>query len=176
MKPVKAVKPPTSTTLRTVEELCDHALVPREWMPALAKVAARYAVAITPAIAGLIDPSDPHDPIAKQFVPDARELAARPQERGDPIGDDAFSPVEGVVHRYPDRVLLKLVNACAGLALARIRPVPVASVAPNCATFAIGERTRSNRRAWCCGSLSPASASARQGAGMTSGIRCSWLM
>ena len=112
MKPVKAVKPRTSTTLRTVEELCDHALVPREKMPALAKVAARYAVAITPAMAGLIDPSDPHDPIAKQFVPDARELAAQPQERGDPIGDDAFSPVEGVVHRYPDRVLLKLVNAC----------------------------------------------------------------
>jgi lysine 2,3-aminomutase len=112
MKPVKAVKPCTSTTLRTVEELCDHALVPRERMPALAKVAARYAVAITPAMAGLIDPSDPHDPIAKQFVPDARELAARPQERVDPIGDDAFSPVEGVVHRYPDRVLLKLVHIC----------------------------------------------------------------
>jgi lysine 2,3-aminomutase len=113
MKPVKAVKPPPNTTLRTVEELCDHALVPRERMPALAKVATRYAVAITPAIAGLIDPSVPHDPIAKQFVPDARELDVRPQERGDPIGDGAFSPVEGVVHRYPDRVLLKLVNACA---------------------------------------------------------------
>ena len=113
MKPVKGVQPPASTTLRTVEELCDHALVPREGMPALAEVAARYAVAITPAMADLIDPSDPHDPIAKQFVPDARELAAQPQERGDPIGDDAFSPVEGVVHRYPDRVLLKLVNACA---------------------------------------------------------------
>ena len=78
MKPVKALKPPPNMTLRTVEELCDHALVPREWMPALAKVAARYAVAITPAIAGLIDPSDPHDPIAKQFVPDARELAGIP--------------------------------------------------------------------------------------------------
>ena len=147
MKPVKAVTAARhSTTLRTVEELCDHALVPRERMPALAEVAARYAVAITPAIAGLIDPSDPHDPIAKQFVPDARELAARPQERGDPIGDDAFSPVEGVVHRYPDRVLLKLVNACAvycrfcfrremvgpgrgGLSAARSRPRSTTSAA-----------------------------------------------
>ncbi len=76
-------------------------------------VAARYAVAITPAIADLIDAADPHDPIARQFVPDGRELELREEERGDPIGDNAHSPVEGVVHRYPDRVLLKLVNACA---------------------------------------------------------------
>ena len=79
----------------------------------LAKVAARYAVAITPAVADLIDPSDPLDPIARQFVPDARELEQSPLERSDPIGDDAFSPTEGIVHRYPDRVLLKVVNACA---------------------------------------------------------------
>jgi lysine 2,3-aminomutase len=61
----------------------------------------------------VIDPGDPLDPIARQFVPDARELEQGPQERRDPIGDDAFSPVEGIVHRYPDRVLLKVVNACA---------------------------------------------------------------
>jgi lysine 2,3-aminomutase len=84
-----------------------------ERMTALEAVAARYAVAITPAIAGLIDPSDPDDPIARQFLPDARELRRRPQESGDPIGDDAHSPVEGIVHRYPDRVLLKLVSVCA---------------------------------------------------------------
>jgi len=80
---------------------------------ALAEVAARYAVAITPAIEALIDPSDPNDPIARQFVPDPRELERHADEDADPIGDDAHSPVEGIVHRYPDRVLLKLVNACA---------------------------------------------------------------
>jgi lysine 2,3-aminomutase len=101
------------TTLRSVDDLCEHALVPSERMHELAEVAARYAVAITPAMAGLIDRSDPHDPIARQFVPDPRELETRPQERSDPIGDEVFSPVKGVVHRYPDRVLLKLVNACA---------------------------------------------------------------
>jgi lysine 2,3-aminomutase len=101
------------TTLRSVEELCDHALVPRERISELADVAARYAVAITPAMLEAIDSSDPLDPIARQFVPDARELEQSPQERGDPIGDNAFSPVEGIVHRYPDRVLLKIVNACA---------------------------------------------------------------
>src|SRR5205814_8452642 len=52
------------------------------------------------------------DPIARQFGPDPAELQARPEETPDPIGDDAHSPVEGIVHRYPDRVLLKLVHVC----------------------------------------------------------------
>jgi lysine 2,3-aminomutase len=102
-----------ATSLHGLDELCDNALAPRERLGALAEVAARYAVAITPAMADLIDRDDPHDPIARQFVPDARELERRPEESSDPIGDDIFSPVEGVVHRYPDRVLLKVVNACA---------------------------------------------------------------
>src|SRR5271167_665589 len=102
-----------STTLRSVDELCRSALVPRERLNELAAVAARYAVAITPAVAAMIDAADPHDPIARQFVPDVRELEHLLEENGDPIGDDAHSPVAGVVHRYPDRVLLKLVNACA---------------------------------------------------------------
>jgi len=102
-----------SATLRSIDELCEHALVPRERLGALSEVAARYAVALTPAMADLIDRNDPNDPIARQFVPDARELEQQTQERADPIADNAFSPVEGLVHRYPDRVLLKIVNACA---------------------------------------------------------------
>jgi lysine 2,3-aminomutase len=102
-----------STTLRSIDELCENALLPRARLGELAEVAARYAVAITPVMADAIDCSDPHDPIARQFVPDARELDHRPEESADPIGDDRFSPVEGVVHRYPDRVLLKVVNVCA---------------------------------------------------------------
>ncbi len=100
-------------SLRDPSALVDANLADRQRLAALADVAARYAVAITPAMAELIDPADPHDPIAKQFVPDGRELDEQPEERGDPIGDDAHSPLEGIVHRYPDRVLLKLVNACA---------------------------------------------------------------
>jgi lysine 2,3-aminomutase len=102
-----------AANLGSTDELCEDALVPRDKLVALADVAARYAVAITPAMADLIDRGDPHDPIARQFVPDARELDRQPQERDDPIADDPFTPVEGVVHRYPDRVLLKVVNACA---------------------------------------------------------------
>jgi lysine 2,3-aminomutase len=78
----------------------------------LAAVAARYAVAITPAMEALIDPEDPADPIAAQFRPDARELKETPAERADPIGDAAHSPVKGVVHRYRDRCLLKPVHVC----------------------------------------------------------------
>ena len=63
-------------------------------------------------MAALIDPDDANDPIARQFIPDPAELVTQPRERADPIGDDAFSPVEGIVHRYPDRVLLKLVYTC----------------------------------------------------------------
>ena len=99
-------------TLRHPIELARAGLVPPERLPALERVAARYAVAITPALAALIDPSDPHDPIARQFVPDPAELAVAAEERADPIGDDAMSPVAGIVHRYPDRVLLKLVHVC----------------------------------------------------------------
>ena len=75
-------------------------------------VTARYAFAITPALAALIDHADPHDPIVRQFLPSADELTTTPQERADPIGDDAHAPVEGIVHRYPDRVLLKPVHVC----------------------------------------------------------------
>jgi lysine 2,3-aminomutase len=108
-----AIATHATKTLRTPAELADAQWVGRERLAALEQVAARYAIAITPALAAAIDPGDPDDPIARQFVPDARELEERAEESGDPIGDAAHSPVEGVVHRYPDRVLLKIVNACA---------------------------------------------------------------
>jgi lysine 2,3-aminomutase len=100
-------------TLRLPSELIDAGLAAPERRGDLARVAARYAVAITADIADLIDRNDPNDPIARQFVPDIAELTTTPGERADPIGDDTNSPVEGIVHRYPDRVLLKLVNVCA---------------------------------------------------------------
>jgi lysine 2,3-aminomutase len=100
-------------TLRSPQDLADAGLVAAERLPALEAVAARYAVAISPAMAGLIDPADPHDPIARQFVPDEAELVGAPGEDADPIGDFAHTPVEGIVHRYPDRVLLKPTHTCA---------------------------------------------------------------
>jgi lysine 2,3-aminomutase len=70
-------------------------------------------VAVTPDIAALIDSDDPNDPIARQFIPAADELVTQGNENADPIGDHAHSPVAGIVHRYPDRVLFKLVHVCA---------------------------------------------------------------
>lgn len=99
-------------TLRSISDLAAARLISAGAMRKLEQVAARYAVAITPGMAELIDISDPHDPIARQFVPDAAELDVTPEERADPIGDDPHSPVEGIVHRYADRVLLKLVHVC----------------------------------------------------------------
>ncbi|HUH50174.1 MAG TPA: lysine-2,3-aminomutase-like protein [Mycoplana sp.] len=100
-------------TLRSVSELEEAGLVPEGSSQAeIARVGERYAVAVTPAVAALIDNSDPDDPIARQFLPDAAELTALAEERADPIGDLAHSPVEGIVHRYPDRALLKAVHVC----------------------------------------------------------------
>ncbi len=99
-------------TLRTAADLRAAGLVPAEEEAALEAVAARYAVAITPGMARLIDRAEPADPIARQFVPDVRELQHLPEERGDPLDEARLSPVPGVVHRYPDRVLLKLTHAC----------------------------------------------------------------
>lgn len=98
--------------LRSVGDLAAAGLVAPERRADLERVAARYAVALTPDLAGLIDPADPADPIARQFVPDARELVHAPEERADPIGDAAKSPIKGIVHRYPDRVLLTPVHVC----------------------------------------------------------------
>lgn len=72
----------------------------------------RYPEAVTDQMRALIDPADPADPIALQFLPDLRELDQLPDEDGDPIGDDRFSPLPGVVHRYADRVLFKVIAAC----------------------------------------------------------------
>jgi lysine 2,3-aminomutase len=99
-------------TLRTPDDLAASGLLSPAQVPALNAVAARYAVALTPALADLIDPDDPDDPIARQFVPSEAELESRAGELSDPIGDARHSPVEGIVHRYPDRVLLKLTHVC----------------------------------------------------------------
>src|SRR5713226_1364542 len=100
-------------TLRHPAELVAHGLVPNAALSDLEKVAARYAVAVTSDVVALIDRDDSDDPIARQFIPSVEELVAGPGENADPIGDQAHSPVSGIVHRYPDRVLFKLVHVCA---------------------------------------------------------------
>ena len=102
-----------ASTLRQPSELVARGFAPAADLPDLEKVAARYAVAVTPDIAALIDRGDPADPIARQYIPSVEELVMRSGESADPIGDHTHSPIEGIVHRYPDRVLFKLLHVCA---------------------------------------------------------------
>ncbi|MCC7425582.1 MAG: lysine-2,3-aminomutase-like protein [Alphaproteobacteria bacterium] len=104
-------------TIRDASALIAAGLMPEAARAEIEAVAGRYAIALTPAVAALIarapdGSADPADPIARQYLPDPAELAAAPYEHPDPIGDAAHSPVKGIVHRYPDRVLLKPLLAC----------------------------------------------------------------
>jgi lysine 2,3-aminomutase len=101
-----------SAPLTTLRELSDVGLLGPEQAEALRPVADRYAISLTSAVATLIDRADLADPIARQYLPTSAELLRLPEERDDPIGDGPHSPVPGIVHRYPDRVLLKAVHVC----------------------------------------------------------------
>ena len=103
---------PRLSTLRRAAQLAAAGLIRPGEVQEIERVGAVYAVAITPAVAGLMDISDPHDPIARQYVPSAAELISTPEERSDPIGDISHSPVPGIVHRYADRVLLTPLLVC----------------------------------------------------------------
>jgi lysine 2,3-aminomutase len=97
-------------TLRTASSLLAAGLISPTAVAGTEATEARYAVAISPAMRALIQ--TPDDPIGRQFIPDVAELTTAPHERSDPIGDDALSPVKGVVYRYEDRALLKPLLVC----------------------------------------------------------------
>jgi len=101
---------PAEPTLRSADALVAAGLIDPSARDAVAAVEHRYAIAVSPAMRALIQAAD--DPIARQFVPDPAELIASPHETPDPIADDALSPIKGVVHRYPDRALLKPLLVC----------------------------------------------------------------
>lgn len=83
-------------------------------MRAIETVSRRYAVAVTPHVMSAMQGGvKQKDPVALQYIPQLEELKILPAENPDPIGDDAHSPVKGIVHRYPDRVLLKVTHVCA---------------------------------------------------------------
>lgn len=95
-------------TIRNVQELIAENLIPPT-DPGVMEVANRYAIAISPHVLKL---SKNSEGIAKQFIPTSAELNVDPRELFDPIGDKANSPLKGLIHRYPDRVLLQPVTVC----------------------------------------------------------------
>lgn len=104
------IVPDQPPKLRDADALVDAGLVPPAARDRIAAVARRYPVVIPRALASLIE--QPDDPIGRQFLPDAAELDWASDERADPIGDETHSPVKGIVHRYPDRALLKPLLVC----------------------------------------------------------------
>ncbi|MBU6425394.1 MAG: lysine-2,3-aminomutase-like protein [Rhodospirillales bacterium] len=104
------ISTPKRRTLRTPRELVQTGLLPPEKLTGAEAVAARYAIAVPPALAAMIE--TPGDPLGLQFLPDPAELITAPHEDADPIADEALSPLPGIVHRYPDRALLKPLLAC----------------------------------------------------------------
>jgi len=99
-------------TLRRAADLAAAGLIHPARLSEIERVAEVYAVAVTPAVASLMDPGDADDPIGRQYLPSAAELITAPEELSDPIGDLTHSPVRGIVHRYPDRVLLTPLLVC----------------------------------------------------------------
>jgi lysine 2,3-aminomutase len=73
----------------------------------------KLALAITPYFFNLIDPADENCPIRRQVIPRIEETNTAPWEMSDPCGEDEHSPVPGLVHRYPDRVLFLVTDRCA---------------------------------------------------------------
>src|SRR3990167_3093581 len=72
-----------------------------------------FRVDVTPYFASLIDPGDPHDPIRAQVIPTDREMVPFASMMEDSLAEDRHSPVPGLVHRYPDRVLMLVTTQCA---------------------------------------------------------------
>ncbi len=72
-----------------------------------------FRVDITPYFISLINPEDPHDPVRQQIIPRAEEMQAFTAMMEDSLAEDRHSPVPGLVHRYPDRVLMLVTTQCA---------------------------------------------------------------
>jgi lysine 2,3-aminomutase len=97
----------------TLEELAKKLEIPPNEWEARAQVLRDFRMGITPYYLSLIDADDPHDPILRQVVPLEEEYRYRAVGDEDPLGEENFSPVPGITHRYPDRALMVISNNCA---------------------------------------------------------------
>ena len=96
----------------TVEGLSDFLSLSNREMAQLRLVTRKYPMSVTPYYLSLIDPRDPKDPIRKQATPSFLESVHGSIGQGDPLGEEKDSVMQGLVHRYPDRVLMVLTNVC----------------------------------------------------------------
>lgn len=99
--------------IETLEELKNYLELTPQEEAGVAQCLRKFRMAITPYYLSLIDLSAPEDPIRRQAVPQEAELYFAPEEDADPLHEDADSPVKGLTHRYPDRVLMLITDQCA---------------------------------------------------------------
>lgn len=99
--------------IETLDELKKYVELTQEEEDGVCRCLGTLRMAITPYYLSLIDPTDPHDPIRRQAIPTALELHQAAADQLDPLHEDADSPVAGLTHRYPDRVLLLVTDQCS---------------------------------------------------------------
>jgi lysine 2,3-aminomutase len=99
--------------LSTIEDLREYVNLTATEEKGIKMAQGRFPVAITPYFASLLEPNNPRCPLRRQVIPTQHEHLVSPYEMVDPCGEDSHSPVPGLVHRYPDRVLLLPLNMCA---------------------------------------------------------------
>jgi len=99
--------------VRTLEQLERFLVLSEAERTALVEGGSMLPVAVTPYYLGLISRDDPQQPLRRTVVPTTREFARTAGEADDPLGEDKHSPVPGLVHRYPDRVLLLALDFCS---------------------------------------------------------------
>lgn len=108
MSRAESLPPAAGKALTDVDSLIRVGLAQDQDRAALEAVAGDFRIRLSPAMQAACGSSG----VARQFVPDRRELTRRPEELADPIGDHAFMPVRGLTHRYPDRVILAVTQVC----------------------------------------------------------------
>jgi lysine 2,3-aminomutase len=99
--------------IETLEELRKHVHFTPEEAEGVEKCLGSLRMAITPYYLSLIDLDDPHDPVRRQAIPTAKELHHAAADQNDPLHEDINSPVAGLTHRYPDRVLFLITDQCS---------------------------------------------------------------
>ncbi|WP_282918161.1 lysine 2,3-aminomutase [Porphyromonas macacae] len=99
--------------IETLDELKKYVKLTPEEEKGVRESLKTLRMAITPYYLSLIDPDDPNDPVRKQSVPTADELVISDADQLDPLSEDEDSPVPGLTHRYPDRVLFLITDMCS---------------------------------------------------------------
>lgn len=99
--------------VETLEQLKEYICLTPEEEEGVKACLTTLRMAITPYYLSLMDPNDPHDPIRRQAIPTGKELFRSPADLLDPLHEDTDSPVPGLTHRYPDRVLMLTTDMCA---------------------------------------------------------------